>query len=348
MAPGLHPALPLRRGAAWRPLAVALALAAGLGSAALQAAPFAYITNQGSHDVSVIDLARQAVVATVPVGRSPAGVVAVSASARVYVSNPDSRTVSVIDMRRNQVVGTWPAGQAPVGIDASPDGRTLLVADWQAQQLLVYDTSAAQAAPGTGALPSPPITTIAVGRAPSGVVAHARLPLAFLAERDDDRIAVIDLVNRRVLARVAVGSHPFALLHDAARERLYALNVQSNDVSVVDTRDAAQPRLLATLAVGKAPYGAALALGGQLLYVTNQHDDTVSVVDLDRLQVRHTVPGFGYPEGVAVHGDRVYVVNWMDDNVAVLDAATGRMLTTIATGRNSRGFGAFIGAPPGP
>ncbi|HWT21463.1 MAG TPA: hypothetical protein VN280_21400, partial [Variovorax sp.] len=37
------------------------------------ASPFAYITNQGSHDVSVIDLASQQVVATVPVGRSPAG-----------------------------------------------------------------------------------------------------------------------------------------------------------------------------------------------------------------------------------------------------------------------------------
>jgi YVTN family beta-propeller protein len=51
---------------------------------------------------------------------------------------------------------------------------------------------------------------------------------------------------------------------------------------------------------------------------------------------------------VAAHGDRVYVVNWMDDNVSVLDAASGRTLAHIATGRNSRGFGAFIGAPPAP
>ena len=39
------------------------------------------------------------------------------------------------------------------------------------------------------------------------------------------------------------------------------------------------------------------------------------------------------------------VVNWMDDTVAVLDAASGRLLHTIATGRNPRGFGAFIGEP---
>jgi YVTN family beta-propeller protein len=94
-----RPVQPLRRDAlpASRRLVV---LGLLLGSAAwVQAQPFAYITNQGSHDVSVIDLASHKVVATVPVGRSPAGVVASSRGGRVYVSNPDSKTISVIDMR---------------------------------------------------------------------------------------------------------------------------------------------------------------------------------------------------------------------------------------------------------
>jgi YVTN family beta-propeller protein len=121
--------------------------------------------------------------------------------------------------------------------------------------------------------------------------------------------------------------------------------VQSNDVSVVDLRDMRRPVVVATVKVGKAPYGAALAQGGALLYVTNQHEDTVSVIDTASLKVLRTLPGFGYPEGIAAHGDRVYVVNWMDDNVQVLDAASGQKLKTIATGQNSRGFGAFIGAP---
>ncbi len=79
--------------------AMAAATAAAMAPAIAEAAPFAYITNQGSHDVSVIDLASQKVIATVPVGRSPAGVVAVSRTGRVFVSNPDSKTISVIDMR---------------------------------------------------------------------------------------------------------------------------------------------------------------------------------------------------------------------------------------------------------
>ena len=35
-----------------------------------------------------------------------------------------------------------------------------------------------------------------------------------------------------------------------------------------------------------------------------------------------------------------------DDAVSVLDARSGALLSTIAVGRNPRGFGAFIGTPP--
>ena len=316
------------------------AFAAGmlLAAAGTHASPFAYITNQGSHDVSVIDLASQVVVATIAVGRSPAGVVAASRAGKVFVSNPDSKTISVIDMQRQALAATWPAGDGPVGIDASPDGALLAVADWYRNRLLLIDTRQ----------PGAPYGEVALGQAPAGVAVHADGNTVFVAERDDDSVAVIDARARRVIGRVRVGSHPFALLLDAKRQRLHALNVQSNDITVIDVRDLRQPAVIATVPVGRAPYGAALAEGGSLLYVTNQHADSVSVLDADKLQVLRTLDGFGYPEGVAAHGDRVYVVNWMDDNVSVLDAASGRTLAHIATGRNSRGFGAFIGAPPSP
>ena len=68
-------------------------------------------------------------------------------------------------------------------------------------------------------------------------------------------------------------------------------------------------------------------------------------IDTDRLKVVQTIAAGGYPEGIAVHGERAYVVNWMDDSVSVIDMAGYRIRATIATGRNSRGFGSFIGAP---
>ncbi len=320
----------------------AAALVLWAGSA--HAAPFAYITNQGSHDVSVIDLATQQVIATVPVGRSPAGVVASSRAGKVFVSNPDSKSISVIDMRTQKVIATLPAGDGPVGIDASRDGTRLYAADWFKDRLLVFDTAT-----------NAQLAAIAVGKAPAGVAAKDDDPnTVFVAERDDDSVAVLDVAQQRVRSRVRVGTHPFALLYDSPRQRLYALNVQSNDVSVIDARDTRNAvgsgtlTVIKTIKVGKAPYGAALADGGALLYVTNQHDDSVSVIDAETLQVVRTLTGFAYPEGIAAHADRVYVVNWMDDNVSVRNAKTGGPVSIISTGQNSRGFGAFIGAPIGP
>ncbi|CAN5920748.1 hypothetical protein BH11PSE8_BH11PSE8_40970 [soil metagenome] len=316
-----------------------------LASISVRAEPFAYITNQGSHDVSVIDLATQKVITTVPVGRSPAGVVASSRAGRVFVSNPDSKTISVIDMRTQKVIDTLPAGDGPVGIDAAPDGSRVYAADWYTNRLLVFDAHAEASNDAATAKPRAPIASIGVGRAPAGVAASDRPGMVFVAERDDDSVALVDVAARQVRLRTKVGTHPFALLFDAPRQRLYALNVMSDDVSVLDARDPDKLTLVATLKVGKAPYGAALAAGGSLIYVTNQHDDSVSVIDAESLKVVRTLKGFGYPEGVAANGDRIYVVNWMDDNVSVLDARSGASLETIATGKNSRGFGAFIGAP---
>jgi YVTN family beta-propeller protein len=81
------------------------------------------------------------------------------------------------------------------------------------------------------------------------------------------------------------------------------------------------------------------------LLVTNQHADTLSVIDTGSLKVLHTIAAGGYPEGIAVYGERAYVVNWMDDNVSVIDMASYRTHATITTGKNSRGFGSFIGVP---
>ena len=74
-----------------------------------QAAPFAWITNQGSHDVSVLDLASGKQVATVPVGQAPAGVVAASARGQVFVANAGSNDVSVLDMRTHRELARFAA-----------------------------------------------------------------------------------------------------------------------------------------------------------------------------------------------------------------------------------------------
>ena len=72
------------------------------------AAPFAYITNTGSNNVSIIDTATNTVIATVPVSNSPMGVAVTPDGTKVYVTNSDSNDVSVINTTTNTVTATVP------------------------------------------------------------------------------------------------------------------------------------------------------------------------------------------------------------------------------------------------
>src|SRR3989442_9346749 len=81
------------------------------------AAPFAYIANSNSNTVSVIDVATNIVVATVPVGHGPSGVAANVPGTRVYVLNELDNTVSVIDAGTRAVIATVAVG--PVDGDAA-------------------------------------------------------------------------------------------------------------------------------------------------------------------------------------------------------------------------------------
>src|SRR5271165_4021714 len=120
-----------RRQRAW-PTAALVGCVLALWAAAGVCASLAYITNQGSNDVSVVDLAALRVVQTIAVGRSPAGVAVSARAGRAYISNPDSRDISVIDLQSRKQVATVAGGSGPVGIAVSPDGSRLYAADWYA------------------------------------------------------------------------------------------------------------------------------------------------------------------------------------------------------------------------
>lgn len=85
------------------------------------AQPFAYVANENTDDVSVIDTATNMVVATIPVGVDPRNLAITPDGTRVYVSDINIDNVSVIDTVTNMVVGPpIPVGESPFGIAITP------------------------------------------------------------------------------------------------------------------------------------------------------------------------------------------------------------------------------------
>jgi YVTN family beta-propeller protein len=100
----------------------------------------AYVTDAGSHKVSVINTATHTVTATVKVERNPLDVAVTPDGARAYVTNADSNSVSVINTGTNTVIATVPVGGRPLNVAITPDGTRAYVADAGANSVTVINT----------------------------------------------------------------------------------------------------------------------------------------------------------------------------------------------------------------
>jgi len=116
--------------------AAALSTLPEIGSAEIAADTkerfFAYVTNESSNTVSVIDTLTDTVVKTIAVGETPTGVAASPDGSKVYVANADSHTISVIDTKTNRVVATIVEGigPGPLGVAFTPDGQHAYVTNF--------------------------------------------------------------------------------------------------------------------------------------------------------------------------------------------------------------------------
>lgn len=127
---------------------------------AVHAAPFAFITNCGSNDVSVIDTASERVVATIPVGACPYGVAVSPGGAHAYVTNRDDDSLSVIDATAFRETTRIAVGTHPIGVAVDPSGRRVYVANRRSDSISVVDT-AARAVVAT-------VSVASVARSPGG------------------------------------------------------------------------------------------------------------------------------------------------------------------------------------
>src|SRR4029077_6919706 len=148
------PALALALGAACGPRE-ARPSATDSGALSQAAAPagkalLAYVTNEDSQDLTVIDTRTDSVVTTIPVGTRPRGVrvspdgktifVALSGSPKCPPTMPDEECeklksdkskdgIAVVDATARKVTRVLPGGSDPEAFDISLDGSTLFVSN---------------------------------------------------------------------------------------------------------------------------------------------------------------------------------------------------------------------------
>lgn len=272
---------------------------------------FAFVSDNGSDTVSVLDLPSNEVIAKVPVGRDPIGIdgphhLAVDAQGTVYVALQYPAPAALPGPHAAHASSTRPGyvlklsaddlhSVAEVQIDPnpgeiviSPDGKMLLVthfdlsraldlkldAEGQKATIALIDTTQ-MGTPGAA-----PPRLVKTCRAPHGASIAADGRTAYVACYADDALAVIDLTtNPPAVTSVSVGSKgPYSAVLSARGAFVAVGNTDAKETRIFDTASRTM-KPIAIITQG-APYFAAWSPDDAKLWIPTQVPDAVVLVDV--------------------------------------------------------------------
>lgn len=159
----------------------------------------AFVTNNGSNNVTVIDVGTKEIVATLPVGDGPVGAWPGTNNV-MYVDNETSKSLTAIDASTRSVVRVYDLGFTPAMALVGPDGR-LWVTDADNGKVVFYRTDADER----------------LGELTTGTGAHAIAfsgdgSRGYITNQSAGTVSIIDVATLTQLNTIPVGSKPNGLV----------------------------------------------------------------------------------------------------------------------------------------
>src|SRR5262245_66565805 len=118
---------------------VVLALGFAIGFVVRADAYLAYVSNEKSNTVTIIDTAKLEVVKTIKVGQRPRGIGLTKDGKYILVCVGDDDNIEMIDARTHEIVGALPSGPDPEHFAFALDGKKLYVAKEENNMVRVLD-----------------------------------------------------------------------------------------------------------------------------------------------------------------------------------------------------------------
>ena len=284
-----------------------------------------------------------ALVAAIASSHAQTGAPGVNLSGTVVVVNQQSDSISLIDLKTMTAYRHVPVVGGPHEAAASPDGRSVLVTNYNKQ-------GAQQKTLSLIALPSgDTIKTIDLGeyRAPHDVrwVDSARVVVTAEASQALLVVNVTSGTVERVFHTGAGVSHMLALSAD--RTRLYCSNMRDGSVSAFDFKTGEKIKDVKT---GKECEGVGVTPDGRWVWAGNRAEDTISIIDTKTLEVtKHlSSPGFPYRVQFTPDGKFALVPHAQASSLVVADVASQTIVKSIKLGLTNASEPSTAGVFPHP
>ena len=302
-------------------MSVFLTLAAG--TAAAEPTYRAFVSNERSDSVSVIDIRTNEVEATIDnVGDRPRGIGFSPDRAYVYVALGEENAIGVIDTRTLELVKKVPAGSDPEAFAVHPNGNVYLSNE---------DANLATALnPATGEI----LAEIPVGIEPEGVGVSPDGSRVMVTSESTFMVHVITVPEHEVIANVLVGARPREVAFSADGKWAYVTSEISGEVSKLDVAANTVVQQV-KLDVPKAkPKGVVVSPDQKTLYVSTGSANMIAALNADTLELLDTVEVGKRVWGIALtrDGSRLYTCDGVSNTVSVVDTASFTVAAAIEVG----------------
>ena len=147
----------------------------------------AFITNQESNMLDVVDLTIQEKIKEIKLGKKPAAIFIDSDTRKIFVSNPDSNNISVIDLHDESHFFVE-AGNSPLGISFDSSKNNIFVSNWYDGVISVIDLETKKKK-----------HEIKVGQSPAGIYFDKKNQKLYVANRESNNVSLIDTEDFEVL-----------------------------------------------------------------------------------------------------------------------------------------------------
>jgi gliding motility-associated-like protein len=299
---------------------------------------FVYVSNTYAQTVSVISIADNSVIQTIPVQFNPMGITLTADGKRAFVVNSMSRTVSEISTSNNGVISNMFIDDYTISICVTKDGSKLYVANYNNKTVSVYNTASKTL-----------IATIPAGLGPYHMCLSPDESRLYITNdnfphANPSTITVINTLSNSFVATIAVGSKPEGITVNKDGSRLYVANMNSNSVSVIN---AVTNTVTETISVGNAPQGVVLSPDEKILYTKDGLTNQLWATNLLTKSVNvMPVTGLGSKGmGINSDGSLVYIINTASDNVSVINTISNTEVAVIPVQRAPDVNGNFLYDP---
>jgi DNA-binding beta-propeller fold protein YncE len=301
-----------------------------------------------------------------------------AALGNIVVLNSAEASISLIDPVSQTLIETFPVGKEPHHLMATPDNKSLIVANSVSNNLVFLDPKSGHIQRWVENVEDPYQIGFSLDRkwfVTTGLrldridIYHAvgddiqlakRVPLAtmpsHMAFSNDNKIvfvtlqisgelAAIDLASQTVLWKMKVGPVPAGLWMTPNDKYLLVGMTGADYVAVVDWRN---QKVVKTIHTGKGAHNFRSLDDGRHLAVSNRVASTISIIDEESLtnvgDITGLLPG---PDDMELTADKRYL--WVTfrfaKHVGVIDMQSHKLIKTIAVGRSPHGIYFFDRAP---